>query len=70
MSSVTWTVQMVSTVPCPHKTASLEQFPLWEQWAECTFQGQRKGAGASDCLGPALKSTGSHVLLMTSSNDC
>lgn len=25
-------------------------FSLWEQWGECTFQGQGRGQGASDCL--------------------
>ena len=34
---------MVSTTPYSLKSESEEQLPLWEQWAECAFQGWREG---------------------------
>jgi len=37
-------------------------------WAGCTFQGQGRGRGTSNCQSLALRSTGSHMLSMTSSN--
>lgn len=60
-------VQVVSTPPSL-KDASLEELPLWEQWAECKFQGQGRGWGPSDCPGPVCGSTHGHVLSMTSSD--
>ena len=63
-----YSVLMVST-PDSFTAACLEWLPLWEQWAECTFQGQRRGWGASDCLGPAGRSTSGHIVLVTSSSN-
>ena len=43
----------------------LKQFLTWEGWAKCTFQGQGKGGGATDCPSPAHGSAKGHVLSMT-----
>lgn len=41
---------------------------LQEQWAEHTLPGQGREWGTTDCSGPAPGPTGSHILLVTSSN--
>ena len=61
-------VQTVSATPFSLKAAFLKQLLVCKQWAECTFQGQGRGWGASNCPGPTLGSTGGHILSMTSSN--
>lgn len=43
-------MQVVSTAPFSLSTVFLKQPPLWEQWADRTFQGERKW-GASSWLG-------------------
>lgn len=50
------------------EAVSLKWLPLWEWWAERTFQGQGKGCAASDGPGPAHGSNNGHVLSVTSSN--
>ena len=47
------TIQMVSITPYSFKVTSLKELWLWEPWAECTFQGQGREWGASDCPGLA-----------------
>lgn len=39
MGSVTHMIQMVSTTPSSLQAMFLEQLPLWDWWAERTFQG-------------------------------
>ena len=47
MGFVTYTVQMVSAASYFPKAMFLEQLPLWEQWAESTFQ---NGGGGEEPL--------------------
>lgn len=39
----------------------IKQLPVWQQWTECIFQGQRR-EGMSECPGPAPVLTSYHVL--------
>lgn len=66
--SVMYSVRMVSTIPSSLKVMSLKQLRVCKWWKEHTFQGQRKGWGASDCPDTALWSIGSDILWMNSSN--
>ena len=54
--------------PYSLKDVSLNRLPLWERWAEHTFQGQGRWGGASHCPSPAWGSTDHSILSTTSSN--
>ena len=45
-----------------------KRFPLWEQWAEGTFQGQGRGWCASNCPGLTSGSTVGHIHSVTFPN--
>lgn len=67
LGSVTHMIQMVATTLCSLQAVSLEQLPLWDWWAERTFQGL--GVGPVGSL-PLPRSACSHILLMASANKC
>ena len=59
---------MDSTTHYYLKSVSLRKLLGWARKADHTFQGQGRGWGTSNCPGPALQSTGGHVLSMMFSN--
>ena len=65
-------VQMVTTTHYSLQAASLEQLPLWEWWAEHTFQGWGRGGKepliSQDQLEGQPSPSSCHILLMNSSN--
>ena len=63
-----YTFQMVSIIHYSLKAVSLKTAPTVGTVGGRTLQGQRRGWGASDCLGLAHRSTSGHLLSMTSSN--
>lgn len=68
---VTYIIRKVSITPYSLKVISLKQFLVWElesRWTGHTLQGQEMGWGASDYLGPALRSTREWNFFITSSN--
>lgn len=67
MGSVTCAIQIVLPTPYYLKAVSLGQLLAWGEQTECRFQGQRSRWGASDCLGPARRSTRENALSVTSS---
>ena len=58
------TVQVASTTPDSLKTISLKQLLVWGWWIEHTFLGKGRRWGASNCQGPAHRSTNGHILSM------
>lgn len=59
-----YAVQIVSTLLDAVKAASLNLLPLWEHWAERTFQGRGRGV---ECPITQVQLR-SHILSMTSFN--
>lgn len=61
-------VQVLSAHITLSRLHSWKQSPLWEWGAEHMFQGQGRWWGVSNCLVPALRSSGGLVFSTTSSN--